>query len=123
MSKFALKVDALYLYLGYLIVQLYSLISVFSRNELAISAIVFSITVFVIWSFIPMIGYIFARMISGSETLDKRFLLALGFSLGLMENALFYFDILTKENTWVGTSFVFFSFLIIAILPNMIKKT
>jgi len=83
----------------------------------------FFITVFVIWSFIAMIGCIFARMIGGCETLDKRLLLLLGFSLGLMENGLFYVDVLTKGNTWLGTSLVFFSFFTIAILPKMIKKT
>jgi len=41
--------------------QLYAIIGVFSKNTVAASAIFFSLVVFAIWSFIPILGYAFAK--------------------------------------------------------------
>jgi len=41
--------------------QLYAIIGVFTKNTLAPSAIFFSLIVFAIWSFTPILGYAFAK--------------------------------------------------------------
>lgn len=51
----------LYLYLGYVVTQLYAIAEVFSKNTMAPSALLFSLVVFVIWSFIPVLAYLLAK--------------------------------------------------------------
>lgn len=104
----------MYLYLGYLFIQLYGIINVFNRNSIATSAIIFSILVFIIWSFLPMIGYIIAKLTGANGKVSKYVLFIYGFVVGLLENSLFYFDLLTKEQNLIGTFMVIFLFFVIA---------
>lgn len=40
-----------------MVTQLYAIADLFSKNTVAPSTILFSLVVFVIWSFIPVLGY------------------------------------------------------------------
>ena len=81
----------LYLYLGYFLVKLYSVIGVLSQEKIALSALFFSIVVFFIWSFIPVLAYLFAKLIGAKGRSSAKMLFVIGASAALLENALFYF--------------------------------
>jgi len=85
----------LYLYLGYFLVKLYSVVGVLSQEKIALSALIFSIIVFFIWSFIPVLAYLFAKLIGAKGRSSAKVLFIIGASTALVENALFYFNILT----------------------------
>ncbi|KGJ94364.1 hypothetical protein [Colwellia psychrerythraea] len=106
-----------YLYLGYVVIQFYAIIDVFSRNSLAVSAVLFSIVVFIIWSFIPILGYILAKAL-GAKGYAKRIpLLLCGVIIGLSENALTYFNLIAEKQYNIGTALVFILCFVIAYLP------
>jgi len=106
-----------YLYLGYVVIQFYAIADVFSRNSLAASAVLFSIVVFIIWSFIPMLGYILAKAL-GAKGYAKRIpLLLCGVIIGLSENALTYFNLIAEKQYNIGTALVFILCFVIAYLP------
>ena len=111
----------LYLYLGYLLVQFYPLIDKLSQSDLPSSALFFSISVFVIWSFIPLFGYLAAKLFNAHGRLNNYILIALGLVVGLLEEGLYYFNFLTYKQTNIGTLIAFFLFFIIAYIS--IKKT
>ena len=104
----------LYLYLGYCLVKLYSAVGVLSQEKIALSAIIFSIVVFFIWSFIPVLGYLFAKLIGAKGRSSAKVLFIIGFSVGLLENALFYFDVITPYQGDRGTLIVMGIFFITA---------
>ena len=111
----------LYLYLGYLVVQLYSIINVFDKMSTSFSVIFFSIVVFIIWSFAPIVGYLLAKAIGANEILTKKMLFLFGFMVGLIENSLFYFNIISSEQTNIGTFIAFCFFFIIAFIPTKLN--
>jgi len=104
----------LYLYLGYSLVKLYSVANVLSQQSLAFSALLFSIVVFFIWSFIPVLGYLFAKLIGAKGQSSAIALLAIGIGAGLLENALFYFKLLSPYQGDMGTLIVMGLFFITA---------
>jgi hypothetical protein len=104
----------LYLYLGYCLVKLYSVAHVLSQENLAFSALVFSIVVFLIWSFIPVLGYLFAKLIGAKGQSSTIILLVIGIGAGLLENALFHFNLLTPYQGDMGTLIVMGIFFITA---------
>lgn len=107
----------LYLYLGYVVTQFYAIADVFSKNTVAPSAIFFSLVVFVIWSFIPLLGYLFAKSIGAKGHANKPTLLIAGIVVALIENSLTYFNLLSDKQFNIGTGIVFLLFLLIAYLP------
>jgi hypothetical protein len=106
-----------YLYLGYVVIQFYAIADVFSRNSLAASAVLFSIVVFLIWSFIPMLGYILAKALGAKGYVNKIPLLLCGVIIGLSENALTYFNLIAEKQYNIGTALVFILCFVIAYLP------
>lgn len=105
------------LYLGYLAVQTYGIIDVFLKNTIAPSAAFFSIVVFIIWSFIPLLGYLLAKVVGAKGTAGKPLLFILGISVALIENSWFYFDWVEKGEDLFATVTVFILFFIVAYLP------
>ena len=103
----------MYLYLGYLLVQLYTLVAKLFQTSMSPSILFFSIMVVFIWSVIPFVGYLLAKMFKANGQLNKYILFILGVSVGLIEISLFHFDILTKEQNTIGTLFVIILFFII----------
>ena len=63
------------LYFGYLIVQLVFLASVKLPQGMDLSSIIFSVTVFVVWSFLPVVAYIGAKAIGAKGNLPKNYLI------------------------------------------------
>jgi hypothetical protein len=110
------------LYFGYLAVQTYSIIDVFMKNTIAPSAAFFSIIVFVIWSFIPLLGYLLAQVCGAKGIASKPLLFLLGIGVALFENSWFYFDLLTKGEDLFATVIVFILFFSLAYLP-LTKKS
>jgi hypothetical protein len=104
----------LYLYLGYALVKLYSVTNVLSQQSLSLSALIFSIVVFLIWSFIPVLGYLLAKLIGAKGQSSTKILLLIGVSAGLLENGLFYFHIITPYQGDIGTIIVMGIFFITA---------
>lgn len=112
----------LYLYLGYVVTQLYALVGVFSKNTVAASAIFFSLVVFAIWSFVPTLGYAFAKAIGAHGHSNKVTLLVVGIIIALIENSLTYFNVLNDQQHYIGTTIVFVLFFFCAFLPLNIKQ-
>ena len=81
---------------------------------MATSAVIFSIIVFFIWSFIPVSGYFVAKLLKANGYLNNYCLLATGMIIAGIENSLFYFDILTYEQSIIGVLVVFILFFISA---------
>ena len=106
-----------YLYLGYVVIQFYAIADVFSRNSLAASAVLFSIAVFIIWSFTPMLGYLLAKALGAKGYAKKIPLLLCGVIIGLSENALTYFNLIAEKQYNIGTALVFILCFVIAYLP------
>ena len=109
------------LYLGYVLVQSYSLIGKFTQSNMATSAAVFSIIVFIIWSFIPVTGYFLARLLKANGNLNKYLLFFTGGLIAIIENGLFHLNILTYEQSFTGTSIAFLLFFISAYISHSKK--
>ena len=107
----------LYLYLGYVITQSYAIVGVLSKNDLAPSALLFSLVVFVIWSFLPVLGFVLAKVLGANGYAKKLTLLLAGVSIALIENGLTYFNLLSEQQYNIGTSIVFLLFFLVAYLP------
>lgn len=104
----------MYLYLGYLLIQLSPLmVKVFQLN-ISISAMFYSLIVVLIWSFIPFLGYGVAKLLNANANADKYSLFSFGVGIGLVEGGLFYFDILTNDQSTIGTFIVFLMFFVVA---------
>jgi hypothetical protein len=104
----------LYLYLGYFLVKFYSVFEVLSQENIALSALIFSIVVFFVWSFIPVLAYLFAKLIGAKGRSSAMVLFVIGASAALLENALFYFNVLTPYQGDRGTLIVMGIFFITA---------
>ncbi|MDO6446132.1 hypothetical protein Q4493_10130 [Colwellia sp. 1_MG-2023] len=108
----------LYLYLGYLIIQLYPVSNKLFTENIAVSAIFFSLIVFLLWSFIPLIGYLSSMLIKILPKYNKRFFLAYGAMVALVENGLFYVDILTYEQNVLSTGISAALFFLVPFIPQ-----
>jgi hypothetical protein len=104
----------LYLYLGYALVKLYSVSNNLLNPNLSLSALIFSIVVFFVWSFIPVLGYLLAKLIGAKGQSSAKVLLIIGIGAGLLENGLFYYHILTPYQGDIGTIIVMGMFFITA---------
>ncbi len=113
------------LYLGYLVFQLYLVIGIFFKVSISASAVFFSIIVFFIWTFLPLIGYLLAKLLGAKGEASKRALFCFGLSIGALEQAWFYFNISTQEQGDFSTFIVvilFFCAAYISIPTNKNKK-
>ena len=104
----------MYLYLGYLLVQSYTLISKLLQTSMPFSAVIFSIVVFFIWTFIPFLGYCLAKLFKAEGHLSHSALFVFGVVIGLVEKGLFYFNLLSQEQNTIGTLMVFTLFFTVA---------
>ncbi|KGK00379.1 hypothetical protein [Thalassotalea sp. ND16A] len=111
----------LYLFFGYFLAQFFPLIERLYTSNIALSALFFSLIVFVLWTFIPMLGYLLALLCKANGNLNRYALLAFGAITGSIENALFYFDLLSYEQNWFATFTVSLLFFIIAFIS--VNKT
>lgn len=102
------------LYFGYFLVHAYSIVDKISQPHLAPSVILFSLTVFIIWTFIPVTGYFIAKLFKAGGYLNKYALFIAGVLIATIENSLFHFKILTYEQSYIGVIFVFVLFFITA---------
>jgi hypothetical protein len=112
----------LHLYLGYLFIQLFSVVDKVFSGNIATSAMFFSIIVFLIWSFVPILGYVFSKLFRILPSYNKLFFLGYGIFVSLIENGLFYFNILSYEENVLSTSISFALFFIIAFIPQPKKS-
>ncbi|WP_440875837.1 hypothetical protein [Thalassotalea sp. PLHSN55] len=107
-----------YLYLGYVLVQLYPLIEKLNQVEIAPSALFFSLIVFFIWSFIPIVGYCLARLFFHSQKLNNTPLIFIGVLVGLIEDGLFYIDVLHYKEHAIAATVSFILFFCVAMLAK-----
>ncbi len=108
----------MYLYLGYILVQFHPVINKFLQSNISISAMLFSVVIVFIWSFMPFVGYWLAKLFKANGQASKYMLFIFGVGVGLIEKSLFYFDILTYKQNAIGTFVVFILFFIIAYIPT-----
>ena len=94
--------------------KLYSVANSLLNQNLALSALIFSIVVFFVWSFIPVLGYLLAKLIGAKGQSSAKVLLLIGIGAGLFENGLFYYHILTPYQGDIGTIVVMGIFFITA---------
>ena len=87
----------LYLYLGFLLAQSYSVINVIYTANVSLLIAAFSMIVFFTWSVLPIMGYGLAKLLGAKGYCNKHLLIALGSVISLSEQALFHFDIYTKD--------------------------
>ncbi|MCW8834055.1 MAG: hypothetical protein OQK09_16805 [Colwellia sp.] len=106
----------MYLYLGYLLVQFYPLIVKLFETNISASSILFSVIVVFIWSLIPFIGFGLAKLLNANGKASKHFLFIFGFGIGLIENGLYFFDLLAKNQSYIGTFIIFCLFFITAFI-------
>ena len=104
----------LYLYLGYSLVKLYSVTNTLLNQSLSIPALIFSIVVFLVWSFIPVLGYLLAKLMGAKGQSSAKVLMIIGIGAGLLENGLFYYQILMPYQGDIGTIIVMGIFFITA---------
>lgn len=83
---------------------------------MSISMVFFSIVVVFIWSIIPFVGYGLAKMLNANGQIGRYTLFIFGVSVGLIENSLFYFNLLAKEQSTIGTFIVITLFFIIGFI-------
>ncbi len=112
----------LYLYLGYFLVKIYSVVGVLSQQKVTMSALFFSIAVFFVWSFIPVLAYLLAKLIGAKGRSSARVLIVIGASAALLENALFYYNVLTPYQGDRGTLIVMGIFFITAYFSLAIPR-
>ena len=107
----------LYLYLGFLIAQSYSVAQVIYNANIPILTVLFSITVFLIWSFFPVLGYGFARIFGKKLTVNKYLMITFGISISLIEQLLFHFDVYTRSDGYLTILMTAGMFFAVAFLP------
>ena len=118
----------LYLYLGFLLAQSHSVIKVIYNANIPPLTIVFSITVFMVWSFIPVLGYpigkVLAKYTRTKSYCNMYVLFGLGCSISFIEQALFYFEIFSKRDgyyTMIVTASLFFATAFLALNSKQVR--
>ncbi|WP_114326483.1 hypothetical protein [Candidatus Colwellia aromaticivorans] len=106
----------MHLYFGYLLVQVCLLAVKIFQFNMSISALFFSVVVVLFWSFIPVVGYLLAKLFKANGKVGKYILFTFGFVIALIEKSLFYFEFLTKEQVTIGTFVAFILFFIAAFI-------
>lgn len=106
-----------------MLIQLSSVSEKLFQSQLPASAVFFSVVVFFIWSLFPLIGFYLAKYFKAQGQASNIVLFVYGVGVGLIENSLYYFDLLTKEQTVISTVIVCILFFIGAYLmpkPNAV---
>lgn len=111
----------LYLYLGFLFAQSHTVIKVIYNANIPLLTIFFSITVFLIWSLFPVLGYLLGKAVTTYSKTNRHcnryVLFALGSSISIIEQSLYYFEIYSRKNEYIsmlitaafffGTAFIY----------------
>lgn len=106
-----------YLYLGFLLAQSFSVAQVIYNANIPILTVLFSVIVFLIWSFFPILGYALARAFGKKLVVNKYVLITLGLSISLLEQLLYHLDILTSKDGYLTILLTAAMFFAIAFLP------
>ncbi len=107
----------LYLYFGFLIGQSFPVIKTLYNANLPLLAVGFSIAVFIIWTFVPTLGYLLAKLTGAKPTYNRLTLFILGAIVCIFEKVLFHFDILTTTDGYLPFIISAICFFIIAYVP------
>jgi hypothetical protein len=106
-----------YLYLGFLLGQSFSVAQVIYSANIPLLTIVFSIIVFLIWSFIPVMGFALARLLGAQLKYTKYWLVALGVMISLIEQLLYHYNVITSKDGYVTMLLTATLFFAVAYLP------
>lgn len=104
------------LYYGYLVFQLYLVFGLFFKVSISASAVFFSVIVFFIWTFMPILGYALAKLLGAKGENSPKILFAIGLIIGLVEQAWFYFNISIRDQSNISTFIVFLLFFAVAFI-------
>ncbi|RHW76935.1 hypothetical protein D1094_07600 [Colwellia sp. RSH04] len=108
------------LYCGYLIFQLSLVFGLFYKVNISASAVFFSIIVFIVWTFIPTLGYTVAKWFLHKKpdyvAPSTKVLFFTGLIIGFIEQAWFYFNISIREQSNLSTFIVFILFFLAAFI-------
>ena len=107
----------LYLYLGFIFAQSFSVVNVIYNANIPPMTIVFSIIVFLVWSLLPFLGYGLAKLLGAKLECSKLLLVLLGISVSCIEQLLFHFDLLTTMDGYLTTLVTASLFFVTAFLP------
>jgi len=107
----------LYLYMGFLFAQSFSVAQVIYNANIPPLTIVFSIIVFLAWSFLPVLGYGAARLFGAKLECNKYLLIFLGVCISIIEKVLFHFEVLTTMDGYMTTLVTASLFFATAFLP------
>jgi len=116
------------LYCGYLIFQLSLVLGLFYKVNISASAVFFSVIVFIVWTFIPTLGYTVAKWFLHKKPNyiepSTKVLFLTGLIIGFAEQAWFYFNISIREQSNLSTFIVFILFFLAAFIttPNISAK-
>ncbi len=106
-----------YLYLGFLLGQSFSVVQVIYNASIPLLTIVFSIVVFLTWSFLPLMGYALARLLGAQLKYTKYWLIALGLMISLIEQVIYYYDVTTSKDGYATILVTASLFFAVAYLP------
>lgn len=111
-----------YLSIGYIVVQFYAVINLLLKETISPYAMLFSIVVLIIYSFLPIIGYLLGRSLFSRMLALRRLatfeLIGLGFSIGLIEKLLFFANILHYKQTYIAITLTSFLFFIVPLVKS-----
>ncbi len=111
------------LYYGYLVFQLYLVFGIFFKVSISASAVFFSVIVFFIWTFMPILGFALAKLLGAKGENNPKILFAIGLIIGLVEQAWFYFNISIRDQSNISTFIVFLLFFAVGFISFSDKKT
>ena len=110
------------LYYGYLVFQLYLVFGLFFKVSISASAVFFSVIVFFIWTFLPILGYALAKLLGAKGESNPKVLFSIGLVIGLVEQAWFYFNITIRDQSSINTFIVFLLFFAVGFISFSDKK-
>jgi len=105
------------LYFGYVFIQFFPVVNKIYHENISASAVLFSIVVFLIWSFIPIIGFLLSKLFRSPPKPPSVYFISYGALVALIEISLFYFNILNNEQYVIGLGISFTLFFIITFIP------
>lgn len=107
----------LFLFLGFELTQLFILFGALSHSELTLVQILITVLFSVVTDIIPILGYVIGKKIAGKSISNWIVLISLGLVVGLIQNSLFEFGILSSEQFDIATVISAVLFFIVAFLP------